>query len=532
MSTMLGARPSRTGTSAPPILSDEQVGSIRHIDNLSRLPRGDWRHMMGPLPLQEDFNSYRYQLGYMSLALALAHYHRLPAAPAVFRGALDRLIQRMLEPDVWWYWRDTSTAGGFMGIPLPQLPSRTDPVGADNIMYSAYLMDMALLYTMLFGDRKYEEPGSLTFQVKPLLWGADRQEEIKYDQRTLVERIYWNLVQNGYLGVACEPYCVFQICNQVPILGYRLHDHLYGGELAREAMEGFTRAWSDFGGGVNERGHFINFVIQNNELLPKDLVMDMDSAWGDAWLGMLLNMWQPELVRKTYRDKIDAWVDRAPDGATALKLFRPGSNDMIQSGASGEFGWIAGWASEMGDEEMLAGLLRHADTHMRPQWENGGLYYPRRDDVVDGDGRFINMVPITGNAMLPYARLNVADGLQRLFTSPWTDRERTRPALTQLSEQVDVRRAWYDEEERRLQLTVSPMHGLARTTADLTISAAWSDDWSLSVDGVVAARGEGGEVVATGEGRGLAPRRGGDGLALSLPLEGRSRDIEMRWGRA
>lgn len=531
MATMLSERTKPSGLLQAPILSDEQVGSIRHIDNLSRLPRGDWRYMMGLMPLQEDFNAYRYQIGYMSLALALAHYHRLPAAPVVFKGALDRLIQRMLEPDVWWYWRDTSTAGGFMGIALPTLPSKTDPVAADNIMYSAYLMDMVLMYTMLFDDRKYEEPGSLTFRVQPFLWGGDRQEEFRYDQRALVDRIYWNLVQSGYLGVACEPWCVFQICNNVPILGYRLHDHIYGGDLAREAMDGYIKAWSEFGGGVNEHGHFVTFVVKNNELLPKDLVMDQDRAFGDAWLGLLLNMWRPELVRKTYADKVDAWVDRAADGTIALKTSQPGSPELLQTGMGGEFGWIAGWASEMGDEEMLTGLFRHADTHMRPQWDNGGLYYPRRDDTLDGKGRFVNMVPIVSNAMLPYARLNVRNGLQTLFNSPWTDRERSRPALTELSDQVDVRRAWYYEKEQTLQLTLTPMLGLQSIAASLTISSVWSDDWSLTVDGILAASGRAGDVVVTEEGRRFDPRRRDDTLELSLPLDRSGRDIEMSWGR-
>lgn len=515
------------------MLTDEQVGHIRHIDNLSRLPRGDWRHMTGPLPLQEDFSAYRYQLGYMSMAMGLAHYHQLPAAPAVFRGTLDRLIQRMLEPDVWWYWRDTSTAGGFGPFDLPQLPSRTDPVGVDNIMYSAYLQMMTLQYTMLFDDRKYEEPGSLTFTVQPFLWGRNRHEDFKYDQRSLNDRIYWNMVQNGYLGVACEPFCVFQICNQIPILGFRLNDHIYGGELAREATEGYLRAWEDFGGGVNERGHFIKFIVQRNELLANDVPVDADSAYADGWLGMLLNMWRPELVQETYRNKIEHWLDRAPGGTIAVKTLGrlPGSEKLVEPGTLGEMGWLAGWASEMGDQEVVSGLLRHADTYMNPQWENGGLYYPRRDDGYDDSGLFVNMTPTVSNAMIPYARLNVADGLRTLFEQPWTDRERGRPALTEISDHVDVRRAWYHEESRRLQLTVTPMHGVASTTAELTISPAWSGDWTLLIDDITAAHGLNGAVEATEDGRNFAPRRTDEALKLSLPLHNTARNVEIIWER-
>ncbi|GLZ53501.1 hypothetical protein [Actinomycetospora sp. NBRC 106378] len=515
--------------SAAPRLTAEQAGHLRHIDNLSRLPRGDWRHMAGPLPMQEDFNAYRYQLGYMSLALALAHYHRLPAAPVVFHDTLDRLIQRMLEPDVWTYWRDTSTQGGFGPIDLPQLPSRTDPVAVDNIMYSAYLQMMTLLFTMLFDDRRYEQPDSLTFAFRPILFGRDRRDSFAYDQRTLNERIYWNMVRNGYLGVACEPFCVFQICNQIPILGFRLHDHLYGGQTAEEVMEGYRRAWSQFGDGVGPDGHFAKFVVQRNDLLPTDLLIDQGSAWTDAWLGMLLNMWRPELVRDTYRDKLENWIDPTPEGTIAVRnlALPPGAEGLAEPGLHSEFGWVAGWASEMGDRATLEGLFRHADTVMNPQWDKGGLYYPRHDATYDTAGRFASMTPTVSNAMLPYARLNVEDGLRTLFQRPWTDRDRQRPALTGRDDDVDVLRAVYDDEKDHLALSVAPRHGLTTVAATLTISRVAPRPWTLLVDGEPVARSE---DAATDAGRGIGVRRTPDTLTVSLPLEG-VRDVDVQWRR-
>lgn len=522
------------GLPVPPRLSDEQAGHIRHIDNLSRLPRGVWNHMAPSMPLQEDFSAYRYQLGYMSMALGLAHFHWLPAAPVVFQRTLDRLIQKMLEVDTWWYWRDTSTAGGYGPIDLPRLPSRTDPVAVDNIMYSAYLQVMTLQYTMLFDDRKFEQPGSLSFDVYPVLWGRDRREVFQYDQRSLNEVIYWNMVANGYLGVACEPFCVFQMCNQVPILGFRLHDHLYGGDTATEVTLGYERAWAEFGGGVNERGHFIKNVIQRNDLLPKDIAVANDSAWTDGWLGMLMNMWRPELVRQTYRDKIDHWLARADDGTISVTQagMLPDSAKVQPPGGLGELGWLAGWASEMGDQEVLSGLLAHADKYMNPRWENGGLYYPRQDETYDQAGRLIAMPPITSNAMLPYARLNVADGLRTLYERPWTQHERSLPALTGLSDGVDVRRAWYDEGTKSLQLAVAPMHGEDAATAELTISRLGTESWTLFVDGVRAAEGKRGAVQATDHGRRFQFRATDDALEFVLPMEREASAIAILWGRA
>lgn len=516
-----------------PLLSSEQVGHIRHIDNLSRLPRGDWRHMQGRLPFQEDFSAYRYQLGYMSLAIALAHFHQLPAAPVVFKGTLDRLIQKMLEPDVWAYWRDTSTAGGYGPVTLPRLESRTDPVAVDNIMYSAYLQVMTLMYTTLFGDRKYEETGSLSFPLRPILWGKDRHETFNYDQRSLNERIYWNMVENGYLGVACEPFCVFQMCNQIPILGFRLHDHLYGGQTANEVTAGYLKAWEDFGSGLNKNGHFVTHLIQQNELLPKTIMVDRDAAWTDGWLGMLLNMWRPELVRSTYDAKMEGWLKRAEDGTISVARMShiPGSEDLVEAGTLGEIGWLAGWASEMGDNEVVTGLLRHADKYMQPHWENGGLYYPRRDETYDEDGHLVGMIPTASNAMFPYARLNVQDGLRSLYQRPWSEADRMTPALSGLSEHVNVHRAWYHNDTQHLQLSVAPMRGISSTPAELTIDRVWSrGDFSLALNGVVLGRGIDGAVEKTTSADNLAVDRTDDSLRISLPLSTQS-DIDIVWGR-
>jgi Linalool dehydratase/isomerase len=211
--------------SALPVLNEKQVGNLRHIENLARQPKGDWSHMSGRHPFQEDFGSYRFQIAYMAYALGLTHFHRLPAAPGAFRDTFDLLIQKMLHPEVWLYWRDASQGGapGFNAHLRGKLPQRVDPVAKDNIMYSAYVQSMALMYNVLFDDDKYAQPGALTMRLDPFFWTLDETEFV-YDQNSLNENLYWQMVESGYLGIACEPNCVFQICNQPAILGFRLHD--------------------------------------------------------------------------------------------------------------------------------------------------------------------------------------------------------------------------------------------------------------------------------------------------------------------
>jgi hypothetical protein len=112
-----------------------QLGHIRHFNNLSRQPPNEWALMKGNGYGQEDFGSLRFQLAYMAYALALAHRHRLPAAPGVFKPVFQRLIEKILLPEVWMYWRDVSRGGSIFNAHLADKYSEEwDPVRRDNIL--------------------------------------------------------------------------------------------------------------------------------------------------------------------------------------------------------------------------------------------------------------------------------------------------------------------------------------------------------------------------------------------------------------
>jgi len=140
-----------------------QVGHIRHFDNLSRQLPNQWELMKGKGYGQEDFGGFRFQLAYMAYALALTHKHRLPAAPGLFKPIFERLIEKILLPEVWMYWRDVSRGGSIFNAHLAEkYREEWNPVGRDNIMYSAYVQSMALLYNYLFNDSRYAQPAALT----------------------------------------------------------------------------------------------------------------------------------------------------------------------------------------------------------------------------------------------------------------------------------------------------------------------------------------------------------------------------------
>src|ERR1700746_870498 len=76
-----------------------------------------------------------------------------PPPQAWFKPSFERLIEKMLLPEVWMYWRDVSRGGSIFNAHLSsQYQEEWDPIARDNIMYSAYLQSMSLMYHYLFND--------------------------------------------------------------------------------------------------------------------------------------------------------------------------------------------------------------------------------------------------------------------------------------------------------------------------------------------------------------------------------------------
>ena len=463
-----------------PRLDKLQLGHLRHIENLAARPDGDWSLMGTADPGQEWLDAYRYQLAKMVYALGLAHYHRLPAAPCVFQPLMHALIRKMLRRDVWGYWKETSQSGPFLDPGLTKLRTPwTDPVVKENIMYSGHLHAMTGMYAVLFDDDRYAQPGALTLVHQPIFYGLGPQK-FEYDFRKINDTIYWQMVENGWLGVACEPNCVFLICNQFPMLGFRFHDLRHGTQLAEDATASYRAAWQQKGM-LDEYGHFQYFWRQK-----QDVFFSPGRAMSDTWLGAVMNAWNSEMIQSLAPTQALDWFTHHADGTvslrppTVVKARRealaagtplPADEDTAYNFGAPEFGYAAIWASELGDQPLLEGLLAHADLYMNPTWAEGGLYYPRYDPSWDAEGHMRYMDPLTGNALIAYARLNVANGLRTLYEKPWDTRHFEQPAVRAISPGFDLTRACFDADARALALTIAPRKPGLQSVA-LTIDRA------------------------------------------------------------
>ena len=429
---------------------------------------------------QEDFGGYRFQLAYMAYALALTHRHRLPAAPGVFKPIFERLIEKILLPEVWMYWRDVSRGGSiFNGHLAANYHEEWDPVVRDNIMYSAYVQSMALMYNYLFGDDRYARPGALTFRYWSYFWGGG-EKRFEYDQNSLNDHIYWQMVESGYIGVACEPNCVFQICNQPAILGFRMHDLVHGGSRAEEVTRGYEQAWKDFGR-IGENGHYNIMIAQDTKVVRANLGK---APWVDAWCGALMNMWNRDFVHRHYPRQIRDLLKPGRDGAlSVVSGQRPLVMGQTIVADDCDFGWVTAWASEMGDADTLGGLFAHADRHMAPRWKDGGLYYPRNDDPEDAEGNRTVIEPMSGNVLMGYARLNIPDGFWHFYNEPWDRAHFTEPAIEEVGADIDVSRAVFDRGTGMLSLSIGRRDDVGGDGTVRLANVLSRGGWSLSCDG-------------------------------------------------
>jgi hypothetical protein len=333
------------------------------------------------------------------------------------------------------------------------------------------------------------------------------------------------MVQNGYLGIACEPNCVFQICNQPAILGFRLHDLIHGGSRAAEVTQGYEQAWAEFGR-IGPNGHYHIMLSEDTRTVRPNVGK---TPWVDAWCGALMNMWNREFVHRHYPEQLRDLIVPGADGALSVPSRPPpdvNGNPVVIDDPG--YGWVAAWASEMGDPATLQGLLAHADRHMNPSWLDGGLYYPRNDRREDDHGRRTLLEPMTGNVLLGYARLNVEDGLWRLYNEPWDRAHHAQPALQRVADDIDVTRALFDRAANVLAFTLQRRDDRTDDGAVLVGNLAGRGGWVLEDDGRTVARGDARSVTSAD---GADVRAEAEGIAIRCPRGG-SHAYAMRFDTA
>lgn len=158
----------------------------------------------------------RYQLDFLTWALALHAVNHVPNAPVTVERAMAALIERQTDIRIWGYWRTLNRIGNFCNDP--------DPIVRDNIMFSAYLLDVINLYEAATGSDRFDMPGSLTF-----VWKDGRT--FSYDHASLAAAVHRNLAESPLGMFPCEPGWVFTACNTFAAQGLAGHARLHGSDF-------------------------------------------------------------------------------------------------------------------------------------------------------------------------------------------------------------------------------------------------------------------------------------------------------------
>ena len=496
-----------------PILDDKEVGQLRwfykvtsaDISDFSLIPSGNLYGVPKTASLQGSISAYRYTIAFATYFFALEQYHKLSANVSILGPMYDRMIQKMLDKQVWGYWSRLSK-----GMPPlePQMntpyPQDDDPVDSKNIMYSGHLSEMIALYEKLYQDMKYSQPNSIVFTV------SDR-ESYSYNLQKLQDVILNQFQNMPQHCCQCQPNACFPVCNQHPILGHLVFDQVHGTNYYRQAAP-LLKEWFDshnFTDSQTGQVAVMQLIKQNTILrsgpggadlknpigmmmqpLAQMNLIHLHSAAIDGWNGAFMNAWYPDYVNTYYPAQKAANI-ASDSGFT--KVGQQGIYDQIAAP------FFAALVAEMGDTAVRDGLLTWFDKEYKTQWGSDLSYsYPPGNEIPV---RFPNINNIFGTntpyidakytgmsftgSLAALARANKNNGLSDLHNKPSTV-SLTSPMVTKIDfPRAALTRAIYDASKRAL--VVSTAVGFGSST--LTLGNLPSNStWQLYIDGTPTER--------------------------------------------
>lgn len=509
-----------------PALSEDQLGHLRHIVELARQLPGDWRYMEPREMLSYD--AYQFQIAFISYGLAMVQVNYTPAYRELYENAQLALIEKMLRRDVWApTWLPIIEMEPFKNY-LPAGKEWRDPVREKNIMYSGHLLQMVSLYSVLYQDTRFDKPDSMVFELSGLNGFRNG-----YSHDTLAELVFRQFEESGHVGIECEPNNVYAECNQHAALGLIHYDWNHDSALGDVGELFWQKAEElEFIATGTSRTMY-HYRVAERELIDKPY------AWSDGWNGLMMHAWKPEVVGRHYPAQRDSelagLLDQNPE-----RWSQRWSSPYV----SYDFGFLAAYAAELGDEETVTAMLAYASEHFHPQSSDGRTFFPRRDVIDAGflEGDSINpRVPedkygqhelgtLASNALLPFAVLNPGRGLERLYDKRFvmSALSENAPEVVNIQyPEVMVISAHYEEEASSLTLQIKP--GTAyRGLVDVGI-ANLNDrqNYSVLLDGEVAYKLSQGAVTKVTGGPGSADWNTGSAtLTVSLPIDS-GRHIEL-----
>jgi len=343
-------------------LSTDDLAAVRYALDRALQPADSWNGF----DVIDQFQpaAFRYQINHLGFALALAQCHYAPSFEGHLREAQQRLIERYLQRRVWGYWVYESCWG--------HLNFRNfDPAARDNIMLTGWFGMQVGQYMLASGDRRYAEPGSLSFRLSP-------RTTYPHDFHSVVGSVVENFEDSAFCLYPCEPNWVYPICNHYGMTALAVHDRLFGTDYVKQHLprwlEMLDTEFTDASG----------TIIGLRSSLTGLAVPFPTGEVGYAWFA---NCFVPERARRLWaiaREELRPAL--TPDGEGGTRITLPGRGidfGNYRPGFTAAYGSILMAAHEFGDDEIADAAQRSLDLDCGLTTDGGILRYARGSNLAN-----------------------------------------------------------------------------------------------------------------------------------------------------
>lgn len=335
-------------------LSADDLGSVRYVLDRALQPIGELRGFDRIDQFQTS--ALRYQINHAGNELAEIQCAYTPSFHGYLSQAQRNLIEQYLQRQIWSYWL-YETAWGHLNF------TNFDPAARDNIMLTGWFGLHVGLYMSTTGDRRYAEPGSLSFRL-------NERTVYSHDVHTLARSVADNFASSAFCLYPCEPNWVYPICNHYGMTSLLLHDRLFGTSYVPDNLdhwlENLDREFTDESGsivGLRSSLTGLRFPFPGGELG----FAPFENCWAPQRAERLWTIAHHDLARAVTKD-----VDGEPKLSIPGRGFDFGN---YRLGMASTFAAIAAAAQEFGDEEIARAAQRSLDLHGRPTHDRGVTHY-------------------------------------------------------------------------------------------------------------------------------------------------------------
>ncbi len=333
----------RAATTPDPVVREmgpEELAALRYLLDRALQPIDQW----GGFDVIDQFQpaALRYQLNHMGFALGISQSAYTPNFHGYLGQAQRNLIDKYLLPKVWTYWVYESCWGNFNF-------TNWDPAARDNIMLTGWFGMQVGQYLLNSGDRRYLQPGSLTFRLND-------KTAYAHDFNTIVGSVKSNYDTAEFGMFACEPNWIYPICNHYGMGALAVQDAVCATENVRRYLPGwFDKMDTEF---TDESGSIIGLRSQHTGL-------PVPFPVGEAGYAPFENCFAPERAHQLWaiaRKEIAPAIHAGPDGRPRMSL--PGAGldtGNYRSGHTYSYAAIMVAAREFGDDDIAQAAQNSLD---------------------------------------------------------------------------------------------------------------------------------------------------------------------------